>query len=254
MAVHPRIARFFEHHFELRAVIDAVLEGRQGQISVLGEAASLELGCYEVFGGDPASSGARRLVATAARPRELVYGNHPGWRRLILEVHGDRVVDRPMRDFDPAGLDRQRLALQAAALPVPFALRRLDAALAAQLDAELEPHGLQVFASPGDLAERGLGFGALDGERLVCAATSYARSSTSVEVAIATRPAYRGRGLATAVAAALLHHCLAVGLVPRWSASNPVSKRLALRLGFRLAHRCEVLYLGPGGGAATSAA
>jgi len=68
-------------------------------------------------------------------------------------------------------------------------------------------------------------------------------SSRTVEVAIATRPAYRGHGLAAAPAAALLEHCLETGLTPRWSASNPVSQRLAVRLGFRPAGVCEVLYL-----------
>jgi predicted GNAT family acetyltransferase len=100
-----------------------------------------------------------------------------------------------------------------------------------------------VFTSAVHLIEGGLGFGVVDGDRLACAATSYAVSASFVEVAIATRPAYRGRGLAAAAAAALMGHCLDVGLTPRWSASNPVSQRLAVRLGFQMAGVCEVLYL-----------
>ncbi len=38
-----------------------------------------------------------------------------------------------------------------------------------------------------------------------------------------------------------------VGLVPAWSASNPVSQRLAVRLGYEPAGVCEVLYLHAGG-------
>lgn len=234
----------FAAHRELRAVVDAVLEGRQGHATADGAAARLSLGCYEVFGGDASCAGARRLVAGAARPRELVYGNDPAWRRLIQDVHGGaQLADRPMRDFDPAGLDAAALVGFEAALPAGFGLQRLDAALAAQLDAELEPHALQVFASPAELAERSLGFGAVSQGRLACAATSYAVSSRFVEVAIATRPAFRGRGLALSVSAALLRRCLHAGLAPRWSASNPVSQRLAVRLGFRPAGECEVLYL-----------
>src|SRR5437870_1131399 len=96
------LAPLFAAHRELRAVVDAVLEGRQGRAVRDSEAARLSLGCYEVFGGDPASPGARRLVASSARPRELVYGNDHDWRRLIQDVHGEQVRDRPMRDFDPA--------------------------------------------------------------------------------------------------------------------------------------------------------
>lgn len=57
------------------------------------------------------------------------------------------------------------------------------------------------------------------------------------------RLAFRGRGLAAVAAAALIRECLRLGLEPSWSASNPVSKRLALRLGYRPGRQCEVLYL-----------
>lgn len=238
-----QVDRFFTRHRALRAVIDAVLEGRQGQVVAAGEAAVLRLGCYEVFGGDASSPEARRLVKAAARPSELVYGNDPGWRRLILEVHGPSVIDRPMVDYEPGGLDPTVLERLRRGLPDGFLVRPLDLALAGQLDIELEPHGLQVFSSASDLVESGAGFGAVRRGRLVSASTSYARSSARLEVAVATRPAFRGRGLATAVAAALLRHCLDLGIAPRWSAGNPVSQRLAMRLGFQPAGECEVLYL-----------
>ena len=227
----------------LRAIVEAGVERRQGRVERDGDAARISLGCYEVFGGDPASAGARRLVAGAARPRELVYGNDPAWRALVLEVHGEDVFDRPMEEFDPSALDDAALAAIAATLPAGFELRRLDADLASRLDGDLEPHGLQVFPSPGALAEDGLGFVLLEGDRLASAATSYTRSSRHVEVAISTHPAHRGRGLAAVAGAVLIRECLRLGLEPCWSASNPVSKRLALRLGYLPGGTCEVLYL-----------
>jgi predicted GNAT family acetyltransferase len=45
------------------------------------------------------------------------------------------------------------------------------------------------------------------------------------------------------VGAKLIRDALTRGLVPCWSASNPVSKRLAERLGYRPAGECEVLLL-----------
>lgn len=207
------------------------------------DAARLSIGCYEMFGGDASSSDARSLVAGAARPRELVYGNDPGWRRLILDVHGDQVFDRPMLDYDPSGIDRAALLPLESVLPPGFRLQALDADLTLQLDADLEPHALQVFGGAQEFLDEGLGFGAVHDGRLACAATSYTRSSRSVEVAISTRHAFRGRGLAAAAAARFLRACLTEGLAPRWSASNPVSQRLAVRLGYRPAGLCEVLYL-----------
>jgi GNAT superfamily N-acetyltransferase len=240
------VAALFEGHAELRVVVDAVLEGRLGSAAVDGDpprAARLTLGCYALFGGEPGSPTARRLVETVVAPRELVCGNDAAWRRLILDRHGERVRDRPMRTFDPSRLDAAFLERLASALPAGFELQRLDASLAAQLDAELEPHALQTFPDAKAFAARGIGYGAVIAGRLACAATSYAVSSRSVEVAIATRPAFRGRGLAAAVSAALLRHCLEEGLAPQWSASNPVSQRLAQRLGFQPGGVCEVLYL-----------
>jgi GNAT superfamily N-acetyltransferase len=232
----------FSGQVELGAVIDAVLEGRQGRATVAGGAARLSIGCYEIFGGDATEPEARALVAGAARPRELVYGNDAAWRQLILDVHGGQVFDRPMLDYDPAGIDGASLVELEAGLPADFALRALDEPLTRQLDAELEPHALQAFPSAEDFLEHGVGFAAVHDGRLCCAATSYTRSSRAVEVAIATRPGFRGRGLAAATAARLLRECLERGLTPRWSASNPVSQRLAVRLGYRPAGVCEVLY------------
>jgi hypothetical protein len=245
MRPHPDLAALFAGCPTLPAVVEAVLEGRLGSATRDGDAARLSLGCYEIFGGDPAGAGARRLIAGAARPRELVFGNDPAWRRAILAVHGDGVFDRPMQELDASGLDTAALAREEAALPEGYELRRLDAALAAQLDRELEPHGLQTFAGPLELVERGVGFGAVTGTgELACAATSYTLGSRFLEVAIATRPGHRGRGLAAAGAAALVRHSIAAGLTPCWSASNPVSIRLAGRLGYRPGGTCEVLYLG----------
>jgi hypothetical protein len=238
----PAFASMFAATVELGAVVEAVLEGRVGRATVAGDAARLSVGCYEIFGGDPSAPSARELVAATARPRELVYGNDPGWRRVILEVLGAEVIDRPMRDYDPGGIDRGSLERLVAALPAGFRVQPLDADLTRQLDADLEPHALQVFRSAQKFLDGGLGFGAVHDGQLACAATSYTRSSRSVEVAIATRPAFRGLGLAAGAAARLLRQCLTEGLEPRWSASNPVSQRLAVRLGYRPAGVCEVLY------------
>lgn len=236
-------ASLFARVTTLPAIVEAGIEGRLGSIARDGGAARLSLGCYEMFGGDAGSPGAHQLIAGAAR-HELVYGNDPGWRAAILELRGDQVVDRPMTEFDAGGLDIAALARFAEAVPPGFKVHRLDVELAGQLDAELEPHGLQVFPSARDFVAHGLGFGAVTEKGvLACAATSYTLSLHYLEVAIATRPAFRGRGLAQVVGAALMREALARNLVPCWSASNPVSKRLAERLGYRPAGECEVLLL-----------
>lgn len=244
------LASLFAAHATLPAIVEAGLEGLLGAITRDGDAARLSLGCYEMFVGDASTGGARRLVEGGVR-RELVYGNDPAWRTVILELRGHEVVDRPMTEFDAGALDAAALATVAESVPTGFTVRPLDLELAGQLDTELEPHGLQVFPTARDFVAHGLGFGAVTADGvLACAATSYTISSRYLEVAIATRPAFRGCGLAMTVGAALMHAALSRSLIPCWSASNPVSKRLAGRLGYRPAGECEVLLLtnsrGPG--------
>ena len=240
-----RLAALFARH-EPRAVVAAAVEGRLGSVDSDDAAdptvAKLTIGCYAIVGGDSEHPKARELVSTVAPPREIVYGNDPAWRRLVLDVHGAKVTDRPMTVFDSSRLDRDALARFAC--PAGYRVRRMDADDARQLDAGLEPHALQVFEGPEHFATAGLGYAvvASDGT-LACAATSYTVSTRHLEVAIATRAAHRGLGLAAVASAALMHASLEAGLSPEWSASNPVSKRLAGRLGYVPAGQCEVLLI-----------
>jgi GNAT superfamily N-acetyltransferase len=244
---HPVAARLFAGRDELPAVLGAGLAGL-GRLSTDDpehpDVARISIGCYEIFGGDPAAPGAAALARTARRPSELVYGADPAWRQLLLGIHGTAVKDRPMLSYDGSGLDADDLAAAMRRLPREFELVRMDAQLAGQLDPGLEPHALQVYPSPDLFVTDGIGFAAVGQGRVACAATSYAACPGHLEVAIATRELFRGRGLAMAVSARVLLHCLEAGIRPHWNASNPVSQRLALRLGYRPAGVCEILYLG----------
>jgi len=238
---------FRSHPPHLRAGVASVLEGRVGRAWLAGEgracAARLSVGCYDVFGGDSDSAAAEEVSRGVAAPRELVHGNDPRWDRRLRGLFGARLSERPMRSYDGSGLAIGPLRELAGALPDGAALRPLDEGSARELDAELSPHALQVYASAAAFARDGFGFGVFAGDRLACAATSYAVGGGAVEVAIATRPAFRGRGFAAAASARLLLETAARGLAPHWNASNPVSQRLAVRLGLRPAGICEVLYL-----------
>ncbi len=234
----------FARHTTLRAVIDAVLEGRMGRAQAnhpaAPTAARLDLGCYHVLGGDPAGAGVRELVETVPVGKEMVIEPSVAWRNALRAVH-PVLQDRSMQTFDASHLDAEKLAAWSRTLPADLSLTRMDAGLANQLDSDLQPHALQVFESAAEFVAKGVGFCTLDGDRVVCAATSYAVSSRQVEVAIACRNTHRQRGLARVTAATLLVHCLERGLVPAWSASNPISQHLAQTLGYRPNGRCEIL-------------
>jgi predicted GNAT family acetyltransferase len=90
----------------------------------------------------------------------------------------------------------------------------------------------KVFASPSDFFERGVGFCALSGEQMVCAATSAFICDGAIEIQINTNRGYRRMGLATAVGATLLVHCLEHGIDPHWDTGDPASARVAEKLGY----------------------
>ena len=230
----------------LLAAIAAVLEGRAGRAWIAGGAsaptARLAIGCYDFFGGEPDPAAADDLCRGVGAPRELVYGNDPRWAGRLRAIFAEGLAERPMRSYDGAGLAREHLRKLAASLPPGASLRLLDASDTAAIDAELSPNALQVYETAADFAREGFGFGVFSEGRLACAATSYAVGGGAVEVAIATRPAFRARGFAAAASARFLLEAAARGLEPRWNASNPVSQRLAARLGLRPAGVCEVLY------------
>lgn len=236
---------WFDGHRTLRAVVETVLEGALGRIVLAGDppvAARLDLGCYAIFAGAAGASPARRLVEEVVAPVELIGPDDQAWRDLFTDVHAGRLADRPMRTFTTHAFDRAALRAFATRLPEGCELRPLDAALASGLGPELEPHGLQTHPTPEALAASG-GFGIVRDGMLVSQASAYARSRRRLEIAVATRPEARGLGLARAAAAALVVFCLDEGLSPEWSAANPISKRLAVSLGYRLAALCDVRYL-----------
>lgn len=247
MTVRAPLVSLSRSHRTLRSVIDCLLERRLGKIMAddpsRPHVARLDLGCYSIFGGDPDHPAAEQFVRSVQPPRELLIPDDQSWRDLLSAVHGLRLDDRPMRTFELHALDREHLLKLAANIPAGFAVTPLDTDSASQLDETIRPHAMQVFGEVGDFLQHGVGYGALDRNRLACAATSYAISAERVEVAIATRSEYRGRGLAKTVAAHMLLHCLKNGLRPEWSAANPVSKRLALALGYRPGPLCDVFYL-----------
>ncbi|MHC5211130.1 MAG: GNAT family N-acetyltransferase [Planctomycetota bacterium] len=232
---------------ELRAVVDGVLDGGLGEAWAddreRPRAARLDVGCYRMLAGETDAPLARALVEGVAAPCEIVFRGEERWRALVTDVHGARLEARPMQEYDPSALDAARLARLSATVPAGYTLLPLDAALAAQLGPDLAPNALRVFPDAASFARQGLGYGAVQDGQLVCAASSYTISPTSLELAIATHAAHRGRGLGRVVAARLAAEALARGIAPHWSAANPISQRMALALGYREAGVCEAWVL-----------
>jgi GNAT superfamily N-acetyltransferase len=97
--------------------------------------------------------------------------------------------------------------------------------------------GLLREVSPEDVAESGLDeitgpvFLIRQGDEVAAACGWQEWQARIAHLCILTRPAYRQRGLAAAVAAAALRAAVSEGLLPQWRARPIASQRLARSLG-----------------------
>jgi GNAT superfamily N-acetyltransferase len=101
---------------------------------------------------------------------------------------------------------------------------------------------VEDFDSPADFLERGIGYTLLEEDRLAGAAYSSLVCSCGIEVSLFVDEAYRRRGVATALSAALLLECMRRGLRPNWDAANLESCALAEKLGYTPASSYESYY------------
>ncbi len=227
--------------------MDSILEGALGQgwadSAARPQVAELEFAGVHFFGGDPRHPLAPALVARLPADSALPAGP-PAWRNLLTRVHGPRLITLAVYDLDGRALDPAHLRRLAAAVPAGFRVERMGLEQARRVEADLQTEDhVHFFGSPEYFMACGIGFCALSGERIVCAASSGAVCSRGIEVQINTHPDFQHRGLATAVSAALLAHCLERGLDPHWSTRNPISLRLAKKLGYTLSGMSELQVL-----------
>lgn len=137
----------------------------------------------------------------------------------------------------PRLLDDLYHALPGPVSPVPHpAVRLLAPADAPLLDAappDLRPAG---YPTATELLAEGIAAAAVVAESgaLVALAQTAARSPRHADLSVATLPAWRGQGLATAAAALVAAEAQAAGQTPVWSAgeTNHASLRIARKLGF----------------------
>jgi GNAT superfamily N-acetyltransferase len=140
--------------------------------------------------------------------------------------------------------DLQRFAAHrdwAARIPAGFGMQRMDQALVERLGV------MPSWASTEDFLARGIGYCLLQADAVASTCTTVFATSTRVEIDVHTDAAYRGQGLATLTAAALIDECLRGGRQPHWECfwNNAASDRLAGRLGFEFQEDYPVYFWEP---------
>lgn len=113
-----------------------------------------------------------------------------------------------------------------------FPLTKANRITPIQVFRDVKRVDLSDFDSADDFVERGLGYCLLANDVPVACAYASSVCSKGIEVSIFVRSEYRRKGVATAMACALLRDSLTLGLDPYWDAANPESCRLAERFGY----------------------
>jgi hypothetical protein len=148
----------------------------------------------------------------------------PGsWEDLVAITLGEQLGVRCYHvSFHGQQLDPDWLHHLRHSLPVGFSIKPLD------LDtlATRWPH------VPPPLLVQRFGYGAYAGTAQVCFVVAYCTARGKVHLTLETQPAYRRKGIATAVAAQFCTEALRRQLDPYWTANvtNHASYRLALKL------------------------
>jgi GNAT superfamily N-acetyltransferase len=243
-----RLAGFFANH-RPSFIIDCVLEGHLGTTIADDEkeptVVQLAFADVVVLAGDSGHPVALELVKRLPE-NKIILPSPPGWSDLLAQVHGNGLKKLRRFAFSGKVLDLDHLRPLAGNLPEGYRIERIDIELARRIYADpsiISEDHVRNFNSPECFVERGIGFCALRRDRIVCGASSYAFCDKGIEVQVNTHPDFRGRGLATAVSAALLTYCLDHGIEPHWDTGNEISLRLAEKLGYVQTNSYEVLLL-----------
>jgi GNAT superfamily N-acetyltransferase len=185
-----------------------------------------------LLAGDPGHRAAVSLLRML-KPGAIAVAPTPEWERLLAATYPGTLVPYPREAFEPGEFDVNRLRQFRDELRPEFALRRIGLAEVPQFATDLHPALVYNFRSHEEFIARGIGWGILHDGVFVAGASSAAIGGGRLEIEIQTHPRFRRRGLATAVAAALILHALEHGLEPCWDAANEPSSALARKLGFR---------------------
>ena len=198
------------------------------------------LACFAFLAGEPD----RELAAFKPKGVVGMVPSSEGWAKLIEECQPDADKVTRYAIQKNAKFNRENLQRLVDALPEGYEIQRIDEALYDKC-VEIDDFEDSVchFASKKQYLEMGRGFAVTKDGAPVSVASSYTVYREGIEIEIDTLEGERRKGLASAVAAALILSCLDDGLYPSWDAANMNSVHLAEKLGYQFSHEYPCYWL-----------
>lgn len=195
--------------------------------------AMASLGCFAIYAGEPD----RELVMAKPDGFLIMVPQNDSWTALIESCFPDAEKETRYAIRKDTKFCREKLEAMAAALPLGYELRKIDAELYDKcLEDPQFTDFVYNFGSKEAFRKLGRGMVILKDGKIVSGASSFSRYDKGIEIEVDTDEEERRKGLASAVCAALILSCLDEGLYPSWDAANMDSVRLAEKLGYEFSH------------------
>lgn len=183
--------------------------------------------------GDPHTQEAENLILDFP-PMNVLIVPHDEWVSLVKEKWGTKLKVQHRTRMDPCQLDLRHMRDLKKKLPEGYSLEALDLETFRSSDKRLVETLHETQTSFVGFKEKGFGFCIRHQDEVVSVAYTCFPFDKHFEIQVNTHSneKYRKKGLATVVSAALIEYALMNELVPEWDAANPISVRLAEKLGY----------------------
>jgi GNAT superfamily N-acetyltransferase len=228
------LRKLFDHYPCLHGSVAAVIEGGMGRVFADEQeepSVALAVLDFHFLAGDPLRVNAP-LLFKLLQPGNVVIAPTPAWRHLVTATYPDALTVYRREAFQAGQFDVDKLKGFCQALPGGFEPRRVRLEEVTQFATDLAPALIYNFRSHEEFITRGVGIGILHQGKFVSGVSSAAVGGGKFEIEIQTHRQFRRRGLARAVASALILYCLEHGIEACWDAANEHSAALARQLGF----------------------
>jgi GNAT superfamily N-acetyltransferase len=229
------LRKLFDRYPCLHGSVAAVIEGGMGRVFADAQEeprVALAVLDFHLLAGEPLHANAL-LLFELLQPGNVVIAPTPAWQLLVAATYPSALTVYRREAFQAEQFDVDQLRGFCQALPDEFELRQVRLEELTQFATDLDPALIYNFRSHEEFMTRGVGMGIVHQGKFVSGVSSAAVGGRKFEIEIQTHRQFRRRGLARAVAAALILYCLEHGIEACWDAANEPSAALARQLGFR---------------------